>query len=566
MAGDEAKGEEAAGQKGEDALVEAGEDQGEWPEEFWEPVLSNSLGDFDGKRFYLRTFPVWYRWRPWQFQKAYNIFTPEKPETGTVDSVEFEQTMGRMSLWYELTAQDANLAEEDLVVEMSCWELRVSVGRGIQPGKPGSRKLNALSGEFCKDVRRKHSWWRIVEDDEGMGRWLEFSLAKLAHKPWTGPWFHYWNNPHKKTSFGWTPRHVNQKLMKLLKSDEESLERMEPGEPQEPEKAMATGILPERLCTGVDDDADEDSEQISVLIHLDEETLELATGMVPMEELFAAEVEADRMDVYLRFDGLAICSGTMTGRVVPELTTWEFTNVRRKKLPKDCGIKAPAFYNPALRITLVKAPGHQQEWGHVFTDLQQAAFEPPRERMTWTERMQRALILSPAAPLSAVTKTERAAKLCTYIECSQDAVTGKAFVLLHLEDRLEELADWNHYRIDLTTFFSLKVGERMMEVNCVADIEFRMCVGSLGGSCEPDKTSWELTRDANPTDGKEHLVLKVGLTKAANSRGQWDEVFTRWEPWQVSDATIQSLLSGEPPGKQVQDGAAQGEEGVAETE
>jgi len=561
--------EPAAAEAGEGAVEAAeGEEQGEWPEEWLEdyyiPVLTNSLGFFDGNRFYLRSFPVWYRWSAWQFPQHSNRLTEEKPETGSVDGVEFEQTMGRMTIWYELKGLDEGLTQEDLVVEMSCWELRVSVGRDVPPGKPGPRKIGPLCGELCRDVRRRHSWWRILEGgDEGMGRWLELNLAKLAHKAWTGPFSKDWTNPHRRTSFGWTPQHVSPQLAKLLRPEEETLQRVQPGEPQEPEKSLATGILPERLCTGVDDDADEDAEQISVLIHLDEETLELATGMVPLEELFAAEVEADRMDIYLRVDGFAICSGTMTGNVVPELTSWEITNVRRAKLPEDSGVKAPAFYNPALRITLVKAPGHQQEWGHVFADLQQAVFQPPRERMPWEERLQRALILSPAAPLDAAAKTERAGKLCTHLECGQDAALRRAFVLMHLEDRLEELAV--KYRVDLTTFFSMRVGERMLEVNVVADTEYRMCVGGLGGSCVPDQTTWELTREEGPGDGREHLGLRVGLTKAPASRRHWDDIFTRWEPWQVSDSMIQTLLA-EEAARPVQDeavGAVELEQGEA---
>lgn len=69
--------------------------------------------------------------------------------------------MGRMVLWFPLEGPDAQLTEEELFVEMSTWELRVSVGADSQQvrGKPTGRKIDALSGELWADIRRRLSWW-----------------------------------------------------------------------------------------------------------------------------------------------------------------------------------------------------------------------------------------------------------------------------------------------------------------------------------------------------------------------------------------------------------------------
>mmetsp|Transcript_17689 Transcript_17689/g.48098 ORF Transcript_17689/g.48098 Transcript_17689/m.48098 type:complete len:556 (-) Transcript_17689:91-1758(-) len=507
------------------------------------PVAANSLGIFDGYKFYLRSFAVWYRWRPWQYQRAHDIFTDDKPESGTVNGVHFEQSMGRMVLWYELRDKYEGLTEDDLSVDMSCWEVRVNLGREGKPTKRVGKKIDGISGETYKDIRRKQSWWQIVEDGEWPGRWLMVSLAKLEHRPWRTVWYDSCLNAHKKQIFSWTPHQVNFQIAKLLKSDEEGMDEVPPGEPQEPEKIMTTGILPERLCTGMDDD-DETPEQIHILIHFDEATLEVASGMVPLEELFAADVEVDRIDVYLRHDGLGLCSGQFVGRVIPELTAWELVSVRRK-LPKDTAIKAPAFYNQALRITLVKAPGHRVPWGHAFADAEMPQHDAPRERESWTDRVQRALVLSPCAPMSAVSKVERARKICTKIECSQDSVTNKAFIILHLEEKMGEMF-WR-YKVDPTGFFSLKVGTDVIQINVVADAEFTMCAGRLGGKCIPDKTSYEITQERNsPDEEREHIALRVGLTKAADSKGAWKEVFTRLEEWQLNEDLHQSLVDNPP--------------------
>lgn len=484
-------------------------------------VLYNSMGVFDGDRFYLRSFPVWDAW---------------KPEVGSVDGIWFAQTMGRMVLWYELSGRDEALTEEDLVVEMSSWQLRVSVGRDVPAGRPGPRKISALCGELYGDVRRKLSWWEISDNEDYPGTWLVITLAKLEHKAWNGPWYEGPLNPHRKSTFGWAPLHISEHLAKMLKPEDEWLQRVPAGEPEELIKNLYTGMLPERLCTGIEDDEGDTAEQISVLLHLGEEALELVSGLVPLEELFAAEVEPDRLDVFLRFDGFSLCTGTLTGFVVPELTSWEITNVRRKELSSDSGIKSPAFYNPALRITLVKALDYQEPWGHAFASRDLPKLQPPTERTPWMGRMMRAAALSPAAPFQVTAKTERAQRLCTHVECSQDRY--KASVVMHLEDRLEETLE--RFRIDITTFFSMRVGEQVLELNVAADAEYRMCVGGLGGKCLPEKTVWQITRErSRPDEEREHLALRVELAKA--SRGLWKEVFTRWEPWQVSEAMFQAL-------------------------
>lgn len=502
-------------------------------DEYTVPVAENSLGVFDGKTFSLRSFAVWYRWRPWQYQRAYD----DQPESGTVNGMHWEQSMGRIVLWYELKDRYEGFTENDISVDMSCWEVRVNIGHEGKPTKRVGKKIDPVSGETLRDIRRKQSWWQIVEDGEWPGRWLMISLAKLEHRPWRTPWYDTCLNPHRKQIFSWTPYQVNYQIAKFMKTEDEVMEEIPPGEPQEPEKIMTTGILPEVLCTGVDDD-EETAEQISVLIHFDEAMLEVASGMVPLEELFAADVEADRLDVYLRYEGLGLCSGQFVGRVIPELTGWEIVNVRRK-LPKDTTIKAPAFYNQALRITLVKAPGHQVEWGHAFAATEMPQFEPPRERESWSDRVQRALVLSPAAPLSATTKVERAKKVCQKVECSQDAGNNTAVITLHLEAKLGE--NFALYKVDPTGFFSLKVGEDMIQINVVADCEFTMCIGRLGGKCIAEKTKYELAWEEE--EGKGHPVLKVVVSKAPGSEGPWKEVFTRMAEWQLNEDLHQSLAA-----------------------
>jgi len=510
-------------------------------------VMSNSLGLWDGNCFYLRSFPVWYRWRVVTSSRK-----QDKPESGNVNGVEFEQSMGRMVLWYHLQDQDANLTEEDLLVELSCWQVQVSIGRDIQyvKGKSTGRKIDGLCNDLFDDIRRNLSWWELSQDPGGDGKWLAIHLTKQEHRGWKGPWFTEPFHPHRRTSFPWSSLHYPPP-----KRDDDKLARIEPGLPQDVEKELYTGLTPEKLCTGMD--VEEDAWSVTVLIHLDEEGVEVATAKVPMEEMFSADVRCDALDIFLRNEGFGIMTSRLNGYIVPELSLWEITSIRRTNLPKDGRIKCPAFYNPAIRIKLTKADGSQGMWeGGVFADVQKAAFEAPRERMTWTERVQRALVLSPGAPLKNNIKAENALKMCTRVETSQDTVTQRANIMFHLDEALEELAF--KFKLDLTTFFALKVGERMIEVSVVADSEFTMCVGDLGGAVEQDKTKWEIGKERDsPTSEKEHLVLKISLAKAAGSRDRWPEIFKKLESWEVAER----MKLPEPAATEA---IAEGEEAAAE--
>lgn len=305
------------------------------------------------------------------------------------------------------------------------------------------------------------------------------------------------------------------------------------------EKEMYTGTMPEKICTGMDQEQDEWT--VTIFIHLDEEAVEVATAKTPMEELFCADIRADGLEIFMRQEGFGICSGRLGGCIAPELSMWEIAPVRRTNLPKDGRIKCPAFYNPAIRIKLVKAEGSQYVWDSIFSDLQKAAFDAPRERMTWTERVQRALVLAPGAPLKNHIKAENALKMYTRFETSQDTVTQRANLILHLDEALEELAF--KYKIDLTTFFALKVGEKMVEVSIIADSEFTMIQGELGGSVEPDRTTWEITKERDsPVSDKEHLALKISMAKAVGFRERWERVFTKLEKWEV----VEKLRLPEP--------------------
>merc|ERR1719210_2617796 len=104
----------------------------------------------------------------------------------------------------------------------------------------------------------------------------------------------------------------NNMMMNPPKREDDKLTKCLPGQPQDLDKELCTGLTAERICTGVD--VEEDDWYAYVIVHLDEEAVEVATDRVPMEELFSADVQQDSVEVYLRNDGFGICSGQLRGR------------------------------------------------------------------------------------------------------------------------------------------------------------------------------------------------------------------------------------------------------------
>jgi hypothetical protein len=500
--------------------------------EVW-PGVQTSLGWWDGTRFYMRNFAVWYRWTqcPSTFNDDY--FLKKRPEEGISDGVSFIQSMGRIQLTYDLIGPaEQQLKDTDISVEMSCWQINVM--KGSSQNTKNLPKIGPLCGELCRDIRRDLSWWEIVEDDPYWpGRHLVISLAKLDHKAWSGIWYKDTMNHHRKAAFGWTAGTPTPKEAKALQSEEETLAIVPPGAPQELEKELCTATPPEKLCTGTD--FKEDAATITFLLYLDEDELELAATKCPYEEIFSADVEEQFLEVSLRGDGFGLCWGELAGPVIPELSVWEIAPCRiwDKKVLKEAGIKDPAFITKTLRITMTKArPG---DWGKVFTKMESPTFAKPKEVMPWTEKVQRALVLSPVQPMNAKAKAERALKLCTQIETSQDNVLHRVFITFHLEERLE--VDATRLKMDLDKCFSVRISDAIiLEINFCADNEWSMSMGKLGGNVIREKTTWELTKV-----GDSHLAIKIALTKARDSQVPWDEVYTKVKPWELVDHEYNKL-------------------------
>mmetsp|Transcript_68578 Transcript_68578/g.146743 ORF Transcript_68578/g.146743 Transcript_68578/m.146743 type:complete len:537 (-) Transcript_68578:135-1745(-) len=487
---------------------------------------SNSVGSFDGWRFYLRTFPVWYRTKCEDNASPTDVGAPMKwSEYGTEGSVTYHQTMSKMTVSYKLVGSEAAYTETDLTVMMSSWELKVIIGEA-EGKKSNLKTINGLSGELFKDIRPALSSWSIIEYEDG--KYIEISLAKKLHMGWKMVFENTNFSIHKKSTFGWTATQPNAADIKLTQGECDKLQTIAPGQRQELQNAFVLGIPPEELCTGVE--MKEDVEHIIIEVFMDEQVCARAEGRVPVEDFFAADVEAESIEIKMKGDELPVCWAVFSGLVSPQLSTWEIKKVQRK-IKNDSGDHAR--FSTALRIILTKAqPGL---WGTLYTDMQSPEFGQYKDPIDWANVCKASLALSPANPNCTQAKTERALKLCTAVTTKEDVILNKAYVTFHLWDKLEEYL-YRFFKDSVEKFFAIKVKEQLLELCVVADGEYTVCEGALGGPCEPDRVTWSFDHEKSEGEENPHPVIKVMITKAASARGtKWGSaVFTKLEPWQVS--------------------------------
>ncbi|CAE7378575.1 unnamed protein product [Symbiodinium natans] len=258
----------------------------------------------------------------------------------------------RMVLTYPLIDKNVDLDEDDIKVEMSCWQLKVS--------RKGGHTISELSKEVYDDILRDLSWWKVDKVQEhSQEKALFIYLAKARHRSWTSPWYPGALNPHKKGIFAWKENQAPKGILKDLKIDVESYKNIEPGEPEDWNHEISTAMTPEQMCTGIN--VNESEACVQLVIHLDEEGLESATARVPLEEVFAADISAETLSVFLRGDRFAgeTCQRREVADVELQSGKMGTSHHLSFRLPckpaQGCSVKSPAFYNPALKITLAKA-------------------------------------------------------------------------------------------------------------------------------------------------------------------------------------------------------------------
>lgn len=335
-----------------------------------------SSGSWEGRVYKLRKFPC-------------------LPAEGKAKGVEYAQTMGRISLRFVLTGELAELTANELVVQLSSWELKVETD-----DRPDlDSKLSPLCGDLYGDVRRDLSWWTIEKEANG-DIVFRIDLAKREHKAWNAVW-KVGLSHLRRTHFGWTPG-----TKAPVKKAEEVLVKVKPGRPESLDKERFV-INREQLCNGLEDGQDNGS--AIYRIHFDRGALQKACESVLLADLFAADVTDRFLKVFIRGDEKSpILLGQLYAPVIPDKTKWEIVKAvappeedeAEPKAQKGAGGQAPQ-YNTCLQITLAKAKPSSKLWpfilqenehalqrdaAPVIEDLQAIALrEPSPDRSGWTK-------------------------------------------------------------------------------------------------------------------------------------------------------------------------------------
>eukprot|EP00439_Symbiodinium_sp_Y106_P046331 s1442_g5.t3 len=295
--------------------------------------------------------------------------TPGKGKSG---SVEWQQSMGTLSLSCPIT--QSGLKEEDVLVEASTCELQVFVQ---------GKKLADMSGMLCGSIRQNLSWWRLRREvarrmncgvDEAHERLtLEVELAKTTHKSWPDVWHKKeMKHPDARSGYPWTP------AMEAAQDTKHATRVPLAQGPLQRSRATEEGAMPgflfapDDLCIGID--TLQDSKTITVRIHFETEALHVVQKIMPLEELFAADVLDDRINIFLQGDEQnPILWAGLSGRCIPKSTTWALTTCDRFRNRQ----RNPSAPGHALAIVLKKHKDYHGSWPQLFSMLGPISVEIP---------------------------------------------------------------------------------------------------------------------------------------------------------------------------------------------
>ncbi|CAE7759779.1 OsABCB25, partial [Symbiodinium pilosum] len=122
--------------------------------------MAESCGQWDGQVYRMRDFVC-------------------LPRSGTAKGVDYEQSMGRITLKYVFRDEAACLQAADLSVELSSWELKVKA-----VARPELDAILApINGTLYGDIKRDLSWWTVETQEDG-AKVFTIELTKRDHKAW----------------------------------------------------------------------------------------------------------------------------------------------------------------------------------------------------------------------------------------------------------------------------------------------------------------------------------------------------------------------------------------------
>jgi len=305
------------------------------------------------------------------------------------DGIQWEQSKGQIWLYYRLKDGPREYApggwiEEDVVVQMTAKEMKVSIG---------GTEIKAISGELLRTIWRKDSWWAI--DEEGT---LVVTLFKRELTSWPVPILTRHCGVYKREPFPWNERmkHMGSEQSRSLQDvppptdlpDESALEAVQPGRPppEEDEPAPGGGYVrttpggafappcgqrvcrAEDLCIGIT--TEQDNTQLVVQVHFERHAFETLKSRMSLEKIVAVDVWQNWLCIFLQGDKLnPILWGELHGQCMPFLTSWHMASAEGKMRQRQNNF---SLYSPVLEVRVRKSLGSQGIWPKPFAQCVQA--------------------------------------------------------------------------------------------------------------------------------------------------------------------------------------------------
>jgi len=284
--------------------------------------------------------------------------------------MQWRQTMGIMTLQCDL--EESNISQEDVSVKLSSCQLQVQV-----KGKPFATMTGFLQGTVLPHL----SWWMLHRQaakrrNMGVDTVVEkftiiVELSKAKHRAWPKLW-HTQEMKHKaaRVGYAWTmPMEEAQDF-----DERTQLQDLSPGPPIRSRTLALDDDGPKNSFLFAPDDMViglrtwQDNRSFTIEVHFEGEALAVVQGIIPLEELLAADIFEDKVSIFLRGDEQnPVLWAALNGRCLPKESKWKLITSdafrSRQRNPAAPGI--------ALQIVVAKQKTNYGQWSKLFSSCLQ---------------------------------------------------------------------------------------------------------------------------------------------------------------------------------------------------
>lgn len=276
-------------------------------------------------------------------------------EGGNQDGMEWSQSMAKISLSIELEGALSGVTQDQVQVQMSDVEIKVSVS-----GRPDlNNELSALNGDLLVPIDSAQSWWAV--EDRGVPT-LTIELTKKELATWSGVWHKGGMNPYRKRYFGFNSAQQERAMPEQKLSPKEA-GRPTSGQQGDDEDGGGLSLFGGLRAYGglcLEPTGGQSDTHLEICIPLEPEAVKRVIDKVQLTELFGLDLTETYLKVFVRDrDQKALFAGEFGGRISPQDTTWQIV---KTQLPDS------VEHVEALEISLTKASSSKFMWEDIIVE------------------------------------------------------------------------------------------------------------------------------------------------------------------------------------------------------